>query len=100
MLCFQVVNISFCTIRTDPLFTETTYSLKVSATEEVSAMGVYSIVDGGYHNWVTAMSASRLITGADYTMYMAHSIVPEIRVLSTLFIDQVEGADGECSKGY
>ena len=54
---FDNSHLTVHTHRTDPLFTETEYSLKVSATEEISTKGVYSIVDGGYHHWVTMMSA-------------------------------------------
>ncbi len=48
------------------MFTEAEYTLKVSPTEEITAKGVYSIVDGGYHKWVATMSASRLVTGDDF----------------------------------
>jgi hypothetical protein len=67
-ILFDNSPVTVDTHRTDPLFTETEYSLKVSPTEEISTKGVYSIVDGGYHHWVTTMSASRLITDADFSM--------------------------------
>lgn len=56
-------------IRSDIKYTKIEYELMVSETESIMQKGVYSIVDGGYHHWVSTMSTSRLPTNPDFVAW-------------------------------
>jgi hypothetical protein len=46
-------------LRTHPRYTKIKYELFISPGNSELAMGVYVLVDGGYHLWKATMSASR-----------------------------------------
>lgn len=57
-------------LRTEKLYTEMKYSLLVSETGETEmASGVYVITDGGYHHWVSTMSATRHNPNPDFVAW-------------------------------
>ena len=43
--------------RTLPIYTKLGFDLFINATETVRQEGVYVIVDGGYHHWVSTIKA-------------------------------------------
>ena len=56
-------------IRSEELYTNIEYDLMISEKHSIKQKGVYSIVDGGYHHWVSTMSASRIPTNPDFVAW-------------------------------